>query len=104
MQKAVTAQPNSILGEYIVGLAVGALSWLIPQPILIYTLIVYTCVVGLTMFLMVATDTEHPLACGTALGVSIGGWSLSATLTILVSAIILAAAYVLLAKYLKDLV
>jgi hypothetical protein len=66
--------------------------------------IVYSSVVGLTMFAMVATDTEHPPACGTALGVAISGWSLSVTLTILVSAIILAAAHVALARFLKDLV
>jgi len=104
MPKAVTAQPKSIIGGYILGLAIGALSWLIPQPTFAYQIIVYAALVGLTMFAMVATDTEHPPACGTALGVAVSGWSLSVTLTILVSAVILAIAHVALARYLKDLV
>ena len=104
MPKAVTAQPKSIIGGYLLGLGIGALSWLIPQPTFTYQIIVYAAVVGITMFAMVATDTEHPPACGTALGVAISGWSLSATLTILASALILAAAHVLLARFLKDLV
>ena len=104
MPKSVTAQPKSIIGGYLIGLGIGSLSWLIPQPSFAYQIIVYAAVVGLTMFAMVTTDTEHPPACGTALGVAISGWSLSVTLTILVSAIILATAHVLLARFLKDLV
>ncbi|MFC1998424.1 HPP family protein [Chloroflexota bacterium] len=108
MPKAVTAQPKSIIGGYLLGLAIGALSWLIPAATFNSQIIVYSSVVGLTMFAMVATDTEHPPACGTALGVAIRSWTdsqiLSVMLTIVVSATILAAAHVLLAKYLKDLV
>ena len=108
MPKAVTAQPKSIIGGYLLGLAIGALSWLIPQPSFTYQIIVYAAVVGLTMFAMVATDTEHPPACGTALGVAIRSWAdaqtLSVMLTIIVSAVILAVAHVVLARFLKDLV
>jgi CBS-domain-containing membrane protein len=103
MPNAATAQPRRIVGGYIIGLGVGALSWLVPQPTFTYQIIVYAVVVGITMFVMVATDTEHPPACGTALGVAISGWSLSATLTILISAIILAAAHVVLARFLRNL-
>jgi len=108
MPKSVTAQPKNILGGYLLGLAIGALSWLIPQPAFTYRIIVYAVVVGLTMFSMVATDTEHPPACGTALGVAIRNWAddqtLGVMLTIVVSAIILAVAHVVLARFLKDLV
>ena len=108
MPKSVTAQPKSIMGGYLLGLAIGALSWLIPQPSFTSQIIVYASVVGLTMFAMVATDTEHPPACGTALGVAIRSWSdtqtLSVILTVLVSAAILAVSHVLLARFLKDLV
>jgi len=108
MPKAVTAQPKSIIGGYLLGLAIGALSWLIPATTFNSQIIVYSSVVGLTMFAMVATDTEHPPACGTALGVAIRSWAdtqtLSVMLTIVVSAAILAVAHVVLARFLKDLV
>lgn len=104
MPKAITAKPRSIIGGYLVGLAVGAISWVIPHETLLPTIAVYSAVVGLTMFLMVVTDTEHPPACGIALGVAISGWSGTVTLTIVVSAAILATAHVVLARYLKDLV
>jgi len=108
MPKSIPAQPRSIIGGYLLGLAIGALSWLIPQPTFSYQIIVYAAVVGITMFAMVTTDTEHPPACGTALGVAIRSWSGSQTLgvmlTIVVSAVILAVAHVLLARFLKDLV
>jgi CBS-domain-containing membrane protein len=104
MPKAVTAKPRGIIGGYLIGLAVGALSWVIPHETLFPTIAVYSGVVGLTMFLMVVTDTEHPPACGIAVGVAISGWSGTVALTIVVSAIILATAHVVLARYLKDLV
>jgi len=108
MPKAVTAQPKSIIGGYLIGFAIGALSWLVPQPTFTYQIIVYASVVGLTMFAMVATDTEHPPACGAALGVAIRSWetnqTLSVSLTILVSVAILAIAHIVLARFLKDLV
>jgi CBS-domain-containing membrane protein len=104
MPKAVTAQPRGIIGGYLIGLAVGALSWLVPHEAFLSTIVVYSAVVGASMFLMVVTDTEHPPACGIALGVAISGWSGTVTLTIVVSASILAIAHVVLARYLKDLV
>ncbi len=107
MPNAATAQPRRIVGGYIIGLAIGALSWLVPAPAFTYQIIVYAVVVGLTMFAMVGTDTEHPPACGTALGVAIRNWAddqtLGVMLTIVVSAVILAVAHVVLARFLRNL-
>ena len=44
---------------------------------------------GVSIFIMVVTNTEHPPAAGTALGLLIPGWTLSAVTFILLSAIIL---------------
>ena len=44
--------------------------------------------VGLSIFLMVATNTQHPPAAGTVLGLVINGWNRPAVAFILISAII----------------
>jgi len=53
---------------------------------------------------MVATDTEHPPASGTALGVAITGFYLSAAIAVIVSAIALSLAYHFFKPYLKNLI
>ncbi|MBT3362918.1 MAG: HPP family protein [Chloroflexi bacterium] len=104
MPKAVTAQPRSLIGGYLIGLAVGSLSLAIPHETFLPTIAVYAAVVGVAMLLMVVTDTEHPPACGIALGVAISGWSWWVGLTIVITAVILTIVHISLARYLKDLV
>lgn len=101
------AKPVCIIGGHIVGLACGFLCALIPHtnfisPIVAESLI-YALAVGLSIFVMVVTDTEHPPAAGTALGTAIKGLSLSVTLGIVVSAVILSLIHYLFRKHLKDL-
>jgi hypothetical protein len=60
--------------------------------------------VGISMFLMVALDMEHPPASGTALGVAIGGFSIMVMVAVLTSAVVLSLAHHYLKRYLKDLV
>ena len=64
---------------------------------------VYSLAVGLSMFLMVATDTEHPPASGTALGVTLTGFSPSVAIAILTGTIMLSLAHVFLKRFIKDL-
>ena len=45
--------------------------------------------VGLSIFLMVATNTQHPPAAGTVLGLVINGWNWPAVAFVLISALIL---------------
>ena len=59
--------------------------------------------VGLSIFLMAITNTEHPPAAATALGIVIGGWSNGVIAFILLGAISLALTRRLLRGYLKDL-
>ena len=59
--------------------------------------------VGLSIFVMVVTDTEHPPAAGTALGLVVGGWSLSAVLFVLIGAVMLSLANMVLRPRLTKL-
>jgi CBS-domain-containing membrane protein len=68
------------------------------------TLFVYAIAVGLSIFLMVITNTEHPPAAGTALGIAAHTWSYQVVLFILLSVISLAVIRALLRSRMKDLV
>ena len=59
--------------------------------------------VGVGIFGMVATNTEHPPAAGTALGLMIHGWSASAVAFIILGAITLPAVRILLRPRLVNL-
>ena len=59
--------------------------------------------VGLSIFVMVVTDTEHAPAAGTALGLVIPGWSWSAVVFIIVAVTVLCALRVLLGPRLVNL-
>tara|TARA_B100000427_G_C15216707_1_gene467117 strand:+ start:350 stop:574 length:225 start_codon:yes stop_codon:yes gene_type:complete len=60
--------------------------------------------IGFTIFLMVILDCEHPPAAGTALGMTLVGYSVSAATTIIISVLLLALFAHLTKPYLKDLV
>ena len=53
---------------------------------------------------MVTTDTEHPPAAGTALGIALTGFSFDVALAMITSVVILAAIHYFFKPYLKDLV
>ena len=59
--------------------------------------------VGLSIFLMVTTKTEHPPAAGTALGLVVGGWALSTVLLVLFGAIILSVSHMAMQRRLRNL-
>lgn len=103
MPKGITAKPRNIIGGHSVGLIAGSLCALIPHPSFLYAIIVYSFTVGLSIFIMVVTDTEHPPASGTALGVVIRGFSLNVTIAVVTSAIILSLIHHFFKRYLKDL-
>ena len=60
--------------------------------------------VGLSIFVMVVTNTEHPPAAGTALGLVVVGWSLPAVIFVMLGAIALSAAHMLLRNRLTNLI
>ena len=79
------SRPRFMIGGYLVGIAAGTLCcWLAttvfsePQSTLpIYSSVIFGGVaIGLAMFLMVVTNTEHPPAASLALGLVLGEWQL----------------------------
>jgi len=103
MPKSITAKPRNIIGGHLVGLISGYLCALIPHHLFLHSIIVYSFAVGLSIFIMVVADTEHPPASGTALGVAIRGFSLEVTIAIITSVIILSLIHHLFKRYLRDL-
>lgn len=105
MPKSITAKPRNLIGGHLVGLLCGSLFALVfSHSSHFCSFLSYSLAVGLSIFIMVATDTEHPPASGTALGIAIEGLSFGIAFTVVISAIILAMAHHLLRSFLKDLV
>ena len=100
MPTAVSAQTKNVIGGHLVGLASGAIFYFTALPYLLE----YPCAVGITIFLMVALDVEHPPAAGTALAVVINEVSPGVFVTIMTSALILSQCRYYLRRYLRDLV
>jgi CBS-domain-containing membrane protein len=104
MPKYITAQPRNLMGGHVVGLLCGTVCSLIPHSSFLSSVIVNSIAVGLSIFMMVITDTEHPPASGTALGVVVAGFSLKITIGVMASAIILSLIHHIFKQHLKDLV
>jgi len=103
MPDNITAQARNVIGGQLVGLFFGFLFSLFPQPALIYSIALYSLAVGASIFTMVVTDTEHPPAAGTALGVAITGISLDVFIAVVMSIILLSLIHRFFKPYLKDL-
>ncbi len=112
MPRSITAQPRRLIGGHVVGLLAGTFCYFafLTGPIgklvtgwEFTTLFVYALAVGLSIFLMAVTDTEHPPASGTALGIVAHAWSYPAIIFILACAIGLAIVRRVLRGYLRDL-
>jgi len=106
MPNNLTAQPRNVIGGHLVGLVCGTLCVLLPAWRHPYELLMYSLAVGLSMFVMVVTDTEHPPASGTALGVAIGGFStglIRVAIAVVTSALVLSFVRHAFRRRLKDL-
>lgn len=103
MPNSPTAKSRNIIGGHLAGLILGSLCALIPHTSFLQAGVVYSIAVGLSFFTMVITDTEHPPAAGTALGVAIMGFSLKVAVAVITSVIILSLVHHFFKNYLKDL-
>ena len=103
MPDSITAQSRNVIGGHIVGLFCGFLFSLIPHSALLFSILIYSLAVGTSIFVMVVTDTEHPPAAGTALGVVMTGISFQVLIVVVMSIVILSAIHRLFKPYLKDL-
>ena len=113
MPHSITARPRRLIGGHVVGLLSGTFCYFAflsgPLGKLVTnweftTLFVYALAVGLSLFLMTITNTEHPPAAGTALGIVAHVWSYQVVIFILLSAVGLAIVRRFLKGYLRDLV
>jgi len=103
MPRNITAAPRRVIGGHLIGLFSGSLCALIPHSSIFPSVIVYSLAVGISIFLMVALDAEHPPAGGTALGVAITGFSLNVMIAVFTSSIVLSLAHRFSKRFLKDL-
>jgi CBS-domain-containing membrane protein len=97
----VTADARNVIGGHAIGVFAGALSaWLLVES---YSFVFYSIAVGVSIFLMVITDCEHPPASGTALGLAITGAELGVVLTLFLCIIPLAVVHEVFRSRLMDL-
>jgi CBS-domain-containing membrane protein len=104
MPSSVTASPRNVIGGHLVGLAFGSLFALLPEQSGHAQDLLYAAAVGGSMFVMSVTNTEHPPAAGTALGVVIIGFSFRLILGVVIGVSILAAVHRVLRPVLRDLI
>jgi len=104
MPREVTAKARNVIGGHLVGFACGALWALIPSSYYFPPALSYSVAVGLSIFIMVVIDTEHPPAAGTALGVAISGYSTEVLISMFLSVVTLSLIHHFLKAYLKDLI
>ena len=97
-----TASIRNILGSYMICIVVGIFCYYIYSP----SLSAGTAI-GLSTFLMVITDTEHPPAAGVALGLSLArdlDSAYAGAIFALIGAVTAVALKSILGRWLKDLV
>ncbi len=104
LPKSITATPRRVIGGHIVGLLCGGFALFISNLFYLSPLFMYSFSVGLAIFVMVVTNTEHPPAAGTALGVALSGFSLKILVSVVSSVIILVIIHRILQPYLRDLI
>ncbi|MDP6297179.1 MAG: HPP family protein [Candidatus Marinimicrobia bacterium] len=99
MPNSIISQPRSIIGGHVIGFSVGVCFSMFPfSGWLFFSGLWYALAVGISFFIMVVTDTEHSPAVGTALGMTIVGYSHKAAIGISLGVIILA----LISRYMKS--
>ena len=103
MPSRVTASTRNVIGGHFVGLVFGLIFALIPVSSVISQDAVYALAVGSAMFVMAITNTEHPPAAGTALGVVIAGFSIQVVLGVSIGVGVLTLIHRLLRPFLIDL-
>jgi CBS-domain-containing membrane protein len=104
MPSSITASSRNVIGGHMIGLAFGSAFALLPHRFGLGQDALYALAVGCAMLTMAATNTEHPPAAGTALGVVIAGFSARVVLGVIVGAAILSIIHRVLRPVLRDLV
>lgn len=104
MPNSIPARPRNVIGGQIIGMLCGLLGNFIahctPAPVILG----YAVAVGLSIFIMVVVDAEHPAASGTALGVAITSFSWNVAAGVVTAVIILSLVRRFMRSYIYDLV
>jgi CBS-domain-containing membrane protein len=99
-----SARFRNVVGGHAVGIFSGFLGSLNATGGGAHVLaLAYSLAVALAVFLMVVTDTEHPPAAGTALGIAVAGFSVELGVFTLLSAFVLSMTHRILRPWLRDL-
>jgi len=83
MPEEIIASPRNLIGGHMTALIIGMFISLSCRINMVegfisdryYYIIIASLAIGITMFVMVITNTEHPPACSTALGLAIHDWN-----------------------------
>ena len=97
MPETRSSRVRFMVGGYVVGIAVGTLCWglslLVPQQspqIQRYVEVLFAALsVGLAIFVMVLTNTEHPPAASLTLGLVLSEWSVLTIVVALIGIVVL---------------
>jgi CBS-domain-containing membrane protein len=105
------SRPRRVLGGHAVAVAIGLVAAAIlhdaldePYRITLFTGLAASLGVGISMLIMAATDTEHPPAAGTVIGLTLVPDPLSGGLLVIGAAAALSAVRTLCSRWLIDLV
>lgn len=104
MPDNVTARSRNIICGHLIGFFIGSLCALIPHPSPLCSIIAYSLAVGLSIFIMIITNTGHPPAAATALGVAIMGFTPHAIIAVATSVVVLSLAHHFLKPFLRNLI
>ncbi len=113
MPNAYSSHSRPLLGGYLVGITVGVVLHYIASSAFVsvflpthsFTIAVFGAIaVGIAIFVMVATDTEHPPAAGISLGLILNVWDIRTIFFIIAAVIVLASIKKILKPFLLDLI
>ena len=113
MPTQYSSDPRRLIGGYIVGLIVGFVFYLISQSQIknlfsfseTATLVIFGAIaIGVAIFIMAVTNTEHAPAAGVTLGLVINRWDYLTIIFIVVAILWLASIRWILRGYLMDLI
>lgn len=104
MPSSVTASTRNVVGGHMIGVAFGSVFALVPLGAGVGQDALYALAVGCCMLAMTVTNTEHPPAAGTALGVAIAGFSMPVVMGVVLGVGILSVIHRVLRPFLRDLI
>lgn len=98
------SKPRYILGGYTWGLLIGTICHLLSYQSVIYVQSVFIAIaIGLCIFFMVITNTEHPPAAGFAMGIVIEGIDIYTIVVVYIAIVLILVGKRLLSRWLIDL-